>query len=230
LIGLDQQRRNRYSGRVVSPWGQLQTDSRHQCLIYEGAPSRHLPAIAAVLRRHLNQNRRCLYLNSPPMVAGMRSRLAADGLDVLGEVQKGRLAFSSERDHLVDGVFDIDRMIEALEGAVNQALEDGYEGLWASGDMSWEFGHDRDFMKLVTYEWRLEEYFHRQPALSGICQYHGGTLPAEVMRLGVLVHPCIFVNETLSVLNPHHIPRHAFAEHPELGPLITRLGSQGSGS
>jgi MEDS: MEthanogen/methylotroph, DcmR Sensory domain len=203
---------------------------RHQCLIYEGAPSRHLPPVAAVLRQNLSQNHRCLYLNSPPMVAGMRSRLAADGLDVLGEVEKGSLVFSSERDHLVDGVFDIDRMIEALERTVNQALEDGYAGLWASGDMSWEFGTDRDFMKLVTYEWRLEEFFHQQPALSGICQYHGGTLPAEAMRLGVLVHPSIFVNETLSVLNPHHIPRHAFSEHPELRPLLSRLGSQEAGA
>jgi hypothetical protein len=71
--------------------------SRHQCLIYEGAPSRHLPAVAAATLDKLQQNYRCLYLNSPPMVAGMRSYLAAAGVDVAHEVGKASLVLSAKR-------------------------------------------------------------------------------------------------------------------------------------
>jgi hypothetical protein len=46
---------------------------RNECLIYDGAPSRHLPSLAAAAKTRLEQGYRCLYLNSPVMVAGMRS-------------------------------------------------------------------------------------------------------------------------------------------------------------
>jgi hypothetical protein len=36
-------------------------------------------------------------------------------------------------------------MIGMLEGALHQALNDGYQGLWATGDLSREFGPERDF-------------------------------------------------------------------------------------
>src|ERR1700691_2900656 len=102
--------------------------TQHQCLIYDGAPSRHLPAIAAVVREKLEQNYRCLYLNSRPMVAGMRSYLAATGVDVTHEVTKTSLVLSSDQSHLTDGYFDVQRMMRTLEDALGQALHDGYVG------------------------------------------------------------------------------------------------------
>jgi DcmR-like sensory protein len=120
---------------------------------------------------------------------------------------KGSLILSSDKDHLQNGIFDIDRMLRMLDHAVAQALGDGYQGLWATGDMSWELGPENDFSKLLEYEWRLEEYFQKQPALSGICQYHADTLPLEVVRQGLLTHRAIFINETLSWLNSQYVGR-----------------------
>jgi hypothetical protein len=202
-------------------------DSRHQCLIYEGSPARHLTALTALIRQHLNKNYRCLYLNSPPMVAGMRSYLYAAGVDVPKAVMEGKLVLSSDRGHLNNGSFDIDRMLTLLNEAVAQALKDGYQGLWVTGDMSWEFGPEKGFSKLMEYEWRLEELFHAQPALSGICQYHADTLPPEVMKTGLMTHQSIFINETLSQLNAHYFSRKSSAAHlpsnADLDTVITRL-------
>src|SRR5579862_1825614 len=155
---------------------------RHQCLIYEGSPSKHLRTIAGIMIRALKANKRCLYLNSPTMVAGMRSYLSAGGVDVAMEVQKSSLVLSSSRSHLRDNVFDGDKMLEKLAEAVDHALCDGYDGLFASGDMTWEIGPDRDLNKLLAYECGLEDLFHRQPALQGVCQYHVETLPPNVVR------------------------------------------------
>jgi len=187
--------------------GTMGQHSRHQCLVYEGSPSAHLPALAAVIRDKLNENHRCLYLGSPSMVAGLRSYLFPAGVNVSDEVMKGSLILSSDKDHLQNGIFDIDRMLRMLDHAVAQALGDGYQGLWATGDMSWELGPENDFSKLLEYEWRLEEYFQKQPALSGICQYHADTLPLEVVRQGLLTHRAIFINETLSWLNSQYVGR-----------------------
>ena len=164
-------------------------DPRHQCLVYEGSPAPQLSALSALIRKKLDENYRCQYLHSPSMVAGMRSYLFAAGIDVTKEILEGSLVLSSTNAHLLEGRFSIDRMIGMLEEAVQQALQDGYQGLWASGDMSREFGPEKDFSKLLDYEWRLEELFQTQPALSGICQYHADTLPPEVMRHGLVTHP-----------------------------------------
>ena len=118
----------------------MQPAPRHQCLIYKGAPSKHLPALAEAMREKLRQNYRCLYLNSPPMVAGLRSYIAAAGVDVAQEVARGRLILSSDRQHLADGSFDIDRMLRTLENLLDNSLRDGHTGLWAVGDMTWELG------------------------------------------------------------------------------------------
>src|ERR1700722_5666523 len=158
----------------------MESLSRHQCLIYEGSPSQSLRALAAVAQQKLNENCRCLYMNSPVMVAGMRCYLSAAGIDVAQEVAKANLVLSSDQRHLVNGRFDIDRMMNTLEDALNQALNDGYDGLWATGDMTWELGPQRDFSKLLEYEWRLEDFFRGHPGIHGVCQYHADTLPREV--------------------------------------------------
>ena len=46
-------------------------------------------------------------MNSRPMVAGLKSQLAASGVDVEREIGKGSLAVSSEQNHLLgDWEFD----------------------------------------------------------------------------------------------------------------------------
>ena len=179
---------------------------RHQCLIYEGSPSRQLPALAATLRQKLGQNYRCIFLNSPPMVAGIGSYLAASGVDVARETQRGALILTSDRSHLAHGLFDAERMISLLGDELIEALADGYQGLWATGDMTWEFGPERNFEKLLDYERRLEGFFQRNPRLSGVCQYHADTLPREAVRHGLAAHPALFINETLTRVNSHYCP------------------------
>lgn len=178
---------------------------RHQCLIYRGMPTTQLASLALMIRKKLAANYRCLYLNSPEMVAGMYSYLTSSGLDVHQAAGEGRLILSSSQNHLVGGTFDSDAMLRMLKEAYDMALKDGYAGLWASGDMAWEFGPSRDFAKLVEYERALEEFFHSNPNLVGVCQYHQDVLPPEVVEDGLHLHPGIFVNETLSRINPQYI-------------------------
>jgi MEDS: MEthanogen/methylotroph, DcmR Sensory domain len=203
----------------------MEAAPRHHCMIYEGSPSRHLRAMASATREKLRENYRCFYLNSPPMVAGMRSYLAAAGVDVVQESERATLVFSSDREHLLGGSFDVDRLIQSLEDAVDRALNDGYAGLWATGDMTWELGGEQDFSKLLEYEWRLEESFQTHLALSGVCQYHADTLPREVLRQGLVTHPAIFLNETLAMVNPRYVREELFTEHTVLNPKLESMVS-----
>jgi hypothetical protein len=188
--------------RVYTSRGHLY---RHQCHIYEGAPSKTLKTMAAIIDQKLKGNVRCLYLNSPAMIAGLRSTLAALGIDVEHQLERGALILSSDQDHLAGGRFDPRAMLGMLETTLDQALEAGYLGLWASGDMSWELGPERDPQVILNYEWGLEEIFLRRPQLSGICQYHADTLPRDLMRYGLAAHRSAVVNQTLSRENPHYL-------------------------
>ena len=178
---------------------------RHQCLIYRGAPSLQLPVVVKLIQQKLEQNIRCLYLNSPPMVAGLKSYLAAAGVDVDYELMRKSLITSSDRPHLIGGNnFSVDGLMDDLELTLDQALLDGYAGLWATGDMTWELGPEVGSGKLVEYEWRLERFFRTHPELGGVCQYHIDSLPGFAVRQGLSTHPKLFINDTLSTLNPHY--------------------------
>jgi DcmR-like sensory protein len=208
----------------------MDSPSRHRCLIYEGPPSRQLPALAAAAREKIQQNCRCLYLNSPAMVAGMRSYLAAAGVDVAQETARGSLIFSSAQ-HLLNGdVFDVEYMVDALKSTLERALHDGFSGLWATGDMSWEFGPQKDFSKLLEYEWRLEEFMQTNPQMSGVCQYRSDILPRAAMRHGLISHTSLFVNQTLTLINPQCLRPDRFTRETganfELDHFINKLISQ----
>ena len=183
----------------------MQAGSRHQCIIYENSPADYLGHVASIAAEKLKQNHRCLYLNSPAMVAGMRSYLAAHGISVAEEIQKGSLLISSDDSHLFEGRFHVGRMIRRLAEAVKTALQDGYRGLWATGDMSWEFGSEKNFDKLLEYEQCLERLFAEQPALSGICQYHREALPAECVGHAIHIHPHVYINDTLLRVNSYYL-------------------------
>ena len=181
--------------------------SRHQCLVYAGSPSQHLRSLAAVMKAKLRANVRCMYLNSPPMVAGIRSYLATEGIDVAADSEAGRLVLSSDRGYLADGIFVPATMLRVLEDTIVQALDDGYAGLWASGDMTWEFGPSADFSRLLEYELGLERLFGKYAELSGICQYHTDLLPHAALLDGLTAHSHLFVNDTLSRINPYYMAR-----------------------
>jgi hypothetical protein len=138
------------------------------------------------------------------MVAGMRCSLAAEGLDLIAEIEKGSLILTSDQSHLSNGIFDVERMIEMLQTTMRRALADGYSGLWASGDIAWEFGGEKNFDKLFEYEHRLDEFMQNNSWLSGVCQYDGKSLPLHAIKTALLSHPATYINETLSHLNPRY--------------------------
>ena len=201
----------------------METGPRHQCIIYAGAPSHKLSTLAAVMHQMMMNGCRCLYMNSPAMVAGVRSSLAAIGVDVALEIAQSRLVVSSEPVVLEGDDFNIEQMLQKLEDALDEALKDGFKGLWASGDMTWELGSEKNFDKLLEYEWKLEALFKKRKELYGICQYHYDTLPQQAVRDGLLMHRTLFINETLSRLNPHYINSTLPSENGAASPILDKM-------
>jgi len=193
--------------------------SPHQCLLHDGASPRQLSALATVMHTKLQQNYRCFYCNSPTMIAAMYPYLESAGIHIEREIVEKRLLFPADQRQLTGGYFDPDRMLKAAEDAYQQARNDGYEGLWGSGDITWELGPSMDYSRLLEYEQGLESFIRDNPGMIGICQYDVGTLPRKAVRYGLLTHQSIFVSENLSMDNPYFLePQSSIqaAAHPIL--------------
>lgn len=189
--------------------------ARHQCMIYEGLPSLHLPRLTPIILKKLNERQRCLFLGSTSMVALMHHELAAVGLEVSEYIKRGALVLTSDRSHLLNGRFDPNAMLEMLNKTVDQALADGFAGLWATGDMTWEFGVEQNLSKLLEYECGLERLFRIKPQLTGICQYHKDTLPLDMIGNALYTHRAVYLNHTLQRVNPYYLqPETLMAQKP----------------
>ncbi len=138
------------------------------------------------------------------MVAGMRWNLSSAGVNVAEMVARGALILSSDQGHLAEGKFDTQRMLRLLRDAVIAALAADYKGLWAAGDMTWEFGNEENLDKLLEYERGLEEFMRHNPALSGVCLYHRDTLPSHAIETALKTHPALYMSASLSEINPRY--------------------------
>lgn len=150
---------------------------------------------------------------SPLLVPGQSAHWSLECDRTLPPLAWMSLAWSAKRTfccHPINPILppvSLIRMMEILKGSLDQSMIDGYDGLWATGDMTWEFGPKQDFSKLMEYEWRLEEFMRDNSGLAGICLYRADSLPREAMLQGLVSHETLFINETLSRANPHYVPR-----------------------
>lgn len=209
----------RYHIYMLAQVGDSAEASRHKCLIYDGDPSEQLPVVIPFLADGLRNNWRCLYLGSPAMVRMIDSALAAEGIDAGREIKKGTLVLSSERNHLANGDFEPRTIIDMLCGLIDSAVQEGFEGLCATGDMKWELGKSKNFDRLLEYEARLDQIFREKP-LRGTCQYHRDLVPNQAVHQALVTHQTAYVDGMLNRDNLFYVP-------PELL-LETRRGSAGS--
>jgi len=186
--------------------------SRHKCLIYDGHPSEQLPVVVPFLTDSLQNNWRCLYLGSPEMVDVVDSALGNQGIDSAHETKRGALILSSDRHHLSNGKFDPQRMIDMLCALIDSAVQDGFAGLSATGDMAWEFGATENFDRLLEYESKLETVFRDRP-LRGICQYQRSLVPAKAVRDALVTHRSAYIGGLFNRDNLFYIPPELLLEN-----------------
>jgi len=199
----------------MAPEGNAAEPSRHKCLIYDGHPSEQLPVIVPLLLDGIRDRWRTLYLGDPDTLQMVDTALSEQGVDTAQKTREGALVLSADRTHLAGGRFDPQAMVDGLRTAIDGAVAEGFGGLCATGDMTWELGTDENFTYLLEYEARLDRVFREKP-LRGICQYRRDLVPHEAIRHALLTHRSLYVGDVLNQDNLFYIP-------PEL------LLDQGSG-
>ena len=195
----------------------------HVCTLYS-SPEEQLSAAIEYIRAGLARGERCLYVCGEHTVRKFRSELRKAGIQVVAEEKRGALVIvTKEGAHLSGGTFSPDSMISLLHAAVRDALEAGFTGLCAAGDMNWILDGAPGSERAVEYEARLNDFYQSNRAL-GLCQYNRNTMPAEVLDHCMATHPYVRIEGPILLENPfYEDPAVAMNRHADVRSIESKL-------
>jgi len=177
----------------------------HICTLYE-SPEEQLRAAVEYIVGGFSRGERCLYVCGEHTPDQLRAALRKVGVDVDVAENRGALILVTKEDaHLAGGFFDPNNMISLLHDAVRSALDDGFAGLCAAGDMSWVLDQKPGTEHLAEYESRLNDFYANSRAL-GLCQYNRKTLPPQFLDHCIATHPVVRIEGPIALDNPFYEP------------------------
>lgn len=190
----------------------------HICTLYN-SPEEQLQAAVEYLKAGLGRGEQCLYVCSEHTPDELRKALQAAGVNVKNEEARSALSLVTKSEaHLKDGHFNAGNMISFLHQAVKDALDAGFNGLCAAGDMGWVKDGAAGTEELAEYESRLNEFYANNRAL-GLCQYNRKSLPPQFLDHCIATHRFVRIEGPIALENP-------FYEEP--GRAIGRKAASGS--
>jgi hypothetical protein len=175
----------------------------HLCLLYEHGDDQ-LAISVTYLAEGLRRGERCLFASDPATFTALRGALASGGIDVEQEVSRGALLLlTKEQAHLRGGGFDLESMLGLLQQAVRDALDAGYRGLRAAGDMSWILDNAPGTEQVVAYEAMMNEFYPTVAAL-GLCLYDRRRLAPPALEDALRTHPSVVIGQMCCVDSPYY--------------------------
>ena len=175
----------------------------HVCTLFL-SPEQQLQAAVEYIRGGLSRGERCLYVCCEHPIDVFRAALQRGGIDVEKEEKRGALVIvCKEEGHLKGGTFDPDKMIDLLGVAVQDALDAGFKGLCAAGDMNWVLDNAPGTERLAEYEARLNRFYEAHHAL-GLCLYNLKTLPPETLDRCLATHKYVRMDGPVLLENPFY--------------------------
>lgn len=189
----------------------------HICALYS-SPEEQLQAAVEYIQAGLGRNERCLYVCGEHTPDELRSALQNAGVNVAREEGRGALNLVTKGEaHLKDGYFSAKSMISFLQEAVKDALDSGFTGLSAAGDMNWVMDGAVGTEEIAEYESCLNKFYAEHRAL-GLCQYNRKSIPSQFLDHCIATHRFIRIEGPIALENPFYeepevaIGRHAATE------------------
>ena len=175
----------------------------HVCFFYDD-PAEQLTSAAHYIHLGLQHNERCLYICDDCTPDALRARLRQVGVAVADVEQSGQLVLLGKNDsYLAGGYFDPEAMLAMLNSAVENALDAGYSGLRAAGEMTWVLENAPGAERILEYETLMSQFYPTARAL-GLCQYNCRRMPAHIDG-ALRVHPLVLRGAQLCE-NRAHVP------------------------
>jgi len=188
----------------------------HIGLFYE-SPEEQFAAAVPYFRLGMERGEQCLYIAHENTVDTVLDALRTDGVDVDAALKSGALTVTTERNaYLKQGHFDPDWMIGYLKKATESAKAAGFQGLRATGEMTWALDESPGAERLMEYEAKLNRLIPASP-FSGMCQYNRRRFSPEALLDAIRTHPRVILSGTVCD-NAYYVPTDEFftTEPPQL--------------
>lgn len=138
----------------------------------------------------LERGERCLYIGEDNSIAYIFRKLEEHGVDVNRARKEDALRVLTKHEtYLRHGSFEPHKMIDDLCKEVQAAVDLGFSGLRAAGELSWALDLPSALAQIVKYEEELEERFYGRQVL--LCQYDESRYPAPIIERMKSLHPVV---------------------------------------
>ena len=176
---------------------------QHLCLFYDQIDEQ-IGITVEFIRAGLERRERCLYVSDVATIGKLREQLQRSGTDVAAQVEEGALLLVTKDDaYLAGGRFDAEGMIAMLESAVQQALDAGFTGLRAAGDMTWLLDEAAGSERAIEYEAMMNEFYANSRAL-GLCLYDRQRLHPLALEAALRTHRSVLIGDQCCGENPFY--------------------------
>jgi DNA-binding CsgD family transcriptional regulator len=164
----------------------------HLCAIFE-TEEEYRFCITPFIRQGLERGEKVLYIVDAHTSEEILHYLRDDEVETESYLENGQLIIlASNEVYLREGSFDPDAMITLLRHETEQALNEGFSALRATGEMTWALKGLAGSGRLVEYEAKLNEFFPTSKCLA-ICQYDKRRFAPEILLDVLTVHPIVII-------------------------------------
>ncbi|MEF8874283.1 MAG: MEDS domain-containing protein [Candidatus Thermoplasmatota archaeon] len=185
----------------------------HMCCIYRDKEEQ-LSALSSFMSLGIERNEKCLYVVDDRTKKEVIEAFEELGFDVEKFVGSGQFEFITKSEsYLKDGYFDPDEMIELIDKAQKKALDEGYNGLRLTGEMTWVFSDVPGVERLMEYETKLNEFLPDQKVIA-MCQYNEEKFAPETLVDVLNTHPTVLIYTELHE-NSFYMPPEVFKAQQE---------------
>lgn len=182
----------------------------HLCSIYRNKEEQ-FSAVVPFIKGGLNYKKKCIYIADENTSEEVSDRFKKNGVDLSDHIGSGQFQFVTRDDsYLKDGYFDPDRMISLLDETLRRSLEEGFDGLRGTGEMTWALSGMPGTDRLIEYESKLN-LLCPSDKISAICQYNENRFDEDALLEVIYTHPKILLYGKI-YNNPFFIPPWEFRE------------------
>ena len=168
----------------------------HLCSFYENKEEQFQIAFPFILEG-LAKNEKCLYIADDNSVDEIKAGLLLHGIDVEECLKTGQLnIMNAKESYLKHGRFILDDMILQIESFVYRAINEGYSGVRATGELTWLIRELSFLEEFLEYEKTLNEVFRHKP-VKLLCQYNSKKLFGNIILGALRTHERVLIGLSL---------------------------------
>lgn len=191
----------------------------HVAFLYE-TEEHHRAVVSAFVRQGIERGARVVYIACGRPAEAALADLCAAGLPVEPCLAQGQLAIVDTGEaYLRDGTFDPEATLALLRQEIARALQEGYTGLYVTGEMAWALEGRPGSERLATYEQQVDALFPGS-ACVGLCQYDRRRFDPGLLLQVLPAHPIVIVG-TEVYREARHVPPPA-SDHCSPATLLDR--------